>query len=136
MLTDLAEIRRLTAANQAENLAFQRHLAAHHYPAEPFRIPSRTVEKQIDCMACANCCRQTQVGLSSPDIGAIARYLAIEPQEVIRRYTTPDPDDSRAKVLRHTKDGFVFLDTNLCMAYETRRRYTGAQDDTMSIPPT
>jgi hypothetical protein len=135
VLTDLAEIRRLTAANQAENLAFQRHLAAHHYPAEPFRILCRTVEKQIDCMACANCCRQTQVGLSSPDIGAIARYLVIEPQEVIRRYTTPDPDDSRAKVLRHTKDGCVFLDTNLCMVYEARR-YTGAQDDTMSIPPT
>ena len=38
MLTDLVEIRRLTALNREENLAFQRELAAHHYPEGPFRI--------------------------------------------------------------------------------------------------
>src|ERR1700694_2050219 len=99
MLTDLVEIHRLTTMNRKENLAFQRHLAAHHYPEGPFRILSRSVEKQIDCTACANCCRQTQVGLSDLDIVMIARYLGTEPAEVIRRYTTPDPDDSTARVL-------------------------------------
>jgi hypothetical protein len=79
---------RLTTMNRKENLAFQRHLAAHHYPEGPFRILSRSVEKQIDCTACANCCRQTQVGLSDLDIVMIARYLGTEPAEVIRRYRT------------------------------------------------
>ena len=120
MLTDLAEIRRLTTMNRKENLAFQRDLAAHHYPEEPFRILCRTVEKQIDCTACANCCRQTLVGVSNLDIERVARYLGTEPVEVVRQYTIPDPDDSTARVLRHTKDGCTFLDGNLCMIYEAR----------------
>ena len=122
MLTDLVEIHRLTTMRRGENLAFQRHLASHHYPEKPFRILSRTVEKQIDCTACANCCRQTQVGLSDFDIDTVARYLGIEPMEVVRQYTTPDPDDSTARVLRHTEDGCIFLDGNLCMVYEARPR--------------
>jgi len=122
VLTDLVEIRRLTAIHQAENLAFQRHLNAHHYPDGPFRILSRTVERQIDCTACANCCRRTEVSLSDLDIAAAARYLGIEPRDVIRQYTVPDPEDSTARVLRHTKDGCAFLDGNLCMVYEARPR--------------
>ncbi len=122
VLTDLDEIRRLTAMHQAELLAFQRHLNVHRYPDGPFRILSRTVEKQIDCTACANCCRATQVSLSDLDVGAIARYLGIEPREVIRQYTIPDPEDSRGRVLRQTKSGCIFLDQNLCMVYEARPR--------------
>jgi len=62
------------------------------------------------------------VGLSDFDIDTVARYLGIEPVEVIRQYTTPDPDDSTARVLRHTEDGCIFLDGNLCMVYEARPR--------------
>src|SRR6266404_936751 len=122
VVTDLGEIRRFTAIHQAENLAFQRHLNTHHYPDGPFRILCRTVEQQIDCTACANCCRQTQVSLSDFDVAAVARHLGIEPGEVIRQYTIPDPDDSMGRVLRHTRNGCVFLDGNLCMVYEARPR--------------
>jgi Fe-S-cluster containining protein len=120
VLTDLAGICRLTAAHQAENLAFQRHLNSHPFPERPFRVLCRTVEKQIDCKACANCCRETQVNLSDRDIAAVARYLGIEPGDVIHQYTIPDPDDSTARILRHTKDGCAFLDGNTCMVYEAR----------------
>ena len=119
-LAGTAPIGRLTAAHQAENLAFQHRLNSHPYPEGPFRILCRTVEKQVDCKACANCCRQTQVNLSDRDIAAVARYLGIEPGDVIRQYTLQDPNDSRARVLRHTKDGCAFLDGNLCMVYQPR----------------
>lgn len=122
MLTDLLEIHRLTEIHHAENLAFQRHLNAHHYPDGPFRILCRTVEKQIDCPACANCCRQTQVNLSDLDIAGIAEYLWMTPAEVLRQYTVPDPDDSTGRVLRHTKGGCIFLDGTLCLVYEARPR--------------
>ena len=122
MLTDLVQIRLLTETHRADNLAFQRHLAAHHYPDGPFRILAKTVEQQIDCTACANCCRQTRVSLLESEIAVIARYLGIEPLEVVRQYTIPDADNSNARILGHTKGGCVFLDGNLCMVYEARPR--------------
>ena len=122
VLTDLVEIHRLTEIHRTENLAFQRHLSAHHYPDGPFRILSRTVAEQIDCTSCASCCRHTQVALSDLDIAAIAEYLQLTQADVIRQYTVPDPEDSTGRVLRHTKDGCIFLDGTLCMVYEARPR--------------
>jgi uncharacterized protein len=122
VLTDLVQIRQLTEMHRADTLTFQRHLAAHHYPDGPFRILARTVEQQIDCTACANCCRQTRVSLSEAEIAVIARYLELESSEVVRQYTIPDADNSSARILRHSKDGCVFLDGNLCMVYEARPR--------------
>lgn len=122
MLTDLVEIGRLTTANKGENLAFQRHLAAHHYPEGPFRILCRSVEQQIDCTACANCCRQTQVSLSDLDVVTIARYLGTEPAEIVRHYTIPDSDNSTTRILRHSREECIFLDGNLCTVYEARPR--------------
>jgi len=80
VLTDLVQIRQLKEMHRADTVAFQRHLAAHHYPEGPFRILARTVEQQIDCTACANCCRQTRVSVSEAEIAVIARYLEIEPR--------------------------------------------------------
>jgi Fe-S-cluster containining protein len=122
VVTDLVEIHRLTEIHRAENLAFQRHLNAHHVPDGPFRILSRTVAERIDCTACANCCRHTEVTLSDFDIAAIAEHLRLAPADVIRQYTVSDPEDSAGRVLRHTKDGCIFLDGTLCMVYEARPR--------------
>jgi hypothetical protein len=122
VLTDLVEIHRLTKVHHAENLAFQRHLRARHYPDGPFRILSRTVIEQIDCTACANCCRKTQVTLSDFDIRAIAEYLQLAPADVIRQDTVPDPEDSAGRAPRTTKNGCVFLDGMLCLVYEARPR--------------
>jgi len=122
VLTDLSEIHRLTEIRPTEDLAFQRHLNAHHYPDGPFRILCRTVEEQIDCTACANCCRQTQVSVSDHEIAAIAKYLRLAPVDVIRQYTVPDPDESAGRVLRHTNEGCIFLDRLLCIVYDARPR--------------
>src|SRR5207247_2177377 len=51
----------------------------------------------------------------------LARYLDILPEQVVRNYAIPDLED-RENMLRHTKDGCVFLDGNLCMVYEARPR--------------
>ena len=120
MVTDLVQIGRLTASHAAENLAFQRQLEAHHYPAEPFQVLCEQIEEQIDCKSCANCCRQTRVGVSPGEIARIADYLGITPDDVVRQYTAVDPDNHSARLLAHTKTGCVFLDGNLCIVYEAR----------------
>ena len=121
MVTDLIQIHRLAETEERENLRFRRFLKTHHYPDSLFRRIARTVEEQIDCKACANCCRQTRVNVSPTEIDTLARYLSLPREQVIKEYTIPDPED-RETILRHTADGCVFLDGNLCLVYEARPR--------------
>lgn len=121
MVTDLVEIRRLGQAKEPENRDFRRYLKIHHHPERLFREVAQEVASQIDCQACANCCRQTIVSVSTRNIQAIARHLAIEPEQVASQYTVPDPS-GHGRVLRATAEGCVFLDGNLCMIYDARPR--------------
>ena len=81
MVTDLVQIRRFVETDGGENLRFRRFLKAHHIPDHLFRRIARAVEKQIDCKACANCCREPCVNVSRPDIEMIARYLEMPPEQ-------------------------------------------------------
>src|SRR5229473_1743963 len=103
MVTDLIQIRRLAEAEEGENLDFRRYLKAHHYSDGLFHRIAQEVEEQIDCKVCANCCRQTRVNISREDIDTLARYLKMQPAEVVRQYTISDPED-RENILRHTED--------------------------------
>ena len=120
VVTDLTEIRRLGTAKKAENLAFRRYLAGHHHPVEPFQILASQIQQQVDCTGCANCCRYSTVSVSAPEIAAIASHLDLEPEDVLRQYTTPDPENAHLRILRSTRDGCIFLDGTLCMVYEAR----------------
>ena len=121
MVTDLVQIRRLAETDAGDNLRFRRFLKAHHIPNRLFRRTAREVEQQIDCKACANCCREPRVNVSCGDIEKLARYLDMLPEQVVKEYTIADPEDGEP-ILRQTKDGCVFLDGNLCMVYEARPR--------------
>ncbi len=120
VVTDLAEIRRLGAAKKAENIGFRRYLAGHHQPVEAFQILANEVRREVDCTACANCCRYSVVSVSGAEIVAIAAHLGLSAEDVVRQYTEPDPDNSHLRTLRTTRDGCIFLDGTLCMVYEAR----------------
>ena len=120
MVTDLAEVFRLGTAKAKENLAFRRHLAAHHSGDTAFQILASEIEEQVDCTRCANCCRYSKVTVSEADIEQIAEYLGIKVKDVIRLYTEPDADNPSLRILGSSKDGCVFLDHNLCLIYEAR----------------
>ena len=120
MVTDLAEVRRLAEAKKAENLEFRRHLTAHHQSLEPFHILASKIQSEIDCTQCGNCCRYTEVSVSTAEIEAIARYLGMPVNEVVRQYTAPDPERPGSRILLNTHDACVFLEGNLCMVYEAR----------------
>lgn len=122
MVTDLAEVRRLGRAKQAENLRFRRYLAARRRSEEPFYVVAGEVERRMDCTACANCCRTGLVTVIPDEIAAIAAYLKMQPAEVERLYTQADPKVPEGRLLRTGPDGCVFLQGNLCMVYEARPR--------------
>lgn len=120
MVTDLVEIRRLGAIQEAENLEFRRYLTAHHHPVEELQAVAAEIQPQIDCTACANCCRYSVVSVSQAEIETIAGHLRIEAEEVRQRCTAPDPDAPARRLLRSGKEGCVFLDGNLCTVYPAR----------------
>ena len=120
MVTDLAEIRLHAAEKEAENLAFRRHLSAHHHRIEEFQIIAEEVQQQIDCTQCANCCRHTSVSVTHEDIERISRRLDLTAEEVVHKYTTREPDAPALRQLASTSDGCVFLKGNLCSIYTAR----------------
>ncbi|MBI5283189.1 MAG: YkgJ family cysteine cluster protein [Candidatus Solibacter usitatus] len=121
MLTDLVQIRRLAEANEDEYVAFRRHLSAHHPPPHLLHLIAALVQREIDCTACANCCRQTRVEVKPEEVQAIAAHLNSRLEDVLHLYTEDDPVEHKL-LLRHSAGQCVFLDGNLCMIYEARPR--------------
>lgn len=120
VVTDLVEIRRLGDIQEAENLEFRRYLTAHHRRIEEFQSLAVGIERQIDCTACANCCRHSVVSVNQAEIEALATYLDVNREEVVRHSTDPDPEAPARRILKSKKDGCVFLDGNLCTVYAAR----------------
>ncbi len=120
LVTDLSEVFRLGTAKAEENVAFRRFLRAHNHSDEQFHILASKVQQQVDCTACANCCRQSVVTAGKAEIEDIARHLGIEPEAAMRLYTIPDPGAPASRILKNSGEGCVFLDGNLCLIYEAR----------------
>jgi Fe-S-cluster containining protein len=120
VVTDLEEVYWLGTEKAEENLAFRRYLSAHHPNDKRFPILANEVQQQVDCTACANCCKQSIVAVNRREIEVIAAHLQTTPEEVERLYTVPDPDAPALPLLKSSEQGCVFLDGNLCMIYEAR----------------
>jgi len=117
VVTDLAAVRRLADAKEAENLEFRRYLGVHHPPHHALRRIAERVAGQIDCRDCANCCRETLVEVTTEDLDAIAGYIGAPRCDIVPLYTT-----DAGQALKQTAEGCVFLEGNLCSIYATRPR--------------
>ena len=119
MITDLVQIRLLGEKKRPENERFRRHLKAHDHSDRILRRVAENVEEQIDCTACANCCRVATVQLSERDVERLARYLRLSPAKFLEQYAAESGEEG--VILRRTEGhGCVFLDDNTCTAYEAR----------------
>jgi uncharacterized protein len=121
MLTDLVQIRRLGEKNRAENLRFRRWIKSHSFVERQFRKAAEEIHDQIDCRACAECCRVTDVQLVDRDVEHLTRYLGIPRQRFLDEYTVLDAEGTL--ILRRTEAGkgaCVFLDGNDCTVYDAR----------------
>lgn len=120
MITDLIQIRRLGEKKQSENERFRRHLKRHNFPELRFRRVAEDIESQIDCRACASCCKVAETDVTKRDIDRIARHLRITPKEFVERYTTMSAYEQEEPILRRQESGCIFLEGNDCSIYEIR----------------
>lgn len=120
MVTDLEEVYRLGTAKADENLDFRRYLSAHHHRDEPFQVLASEVQREIDCTACANCCRHSVVSVDHADLEAIAGHVGCTREQAAHRYTEADAGAPALRTLRNVPDRCVFLENNLCTIYDAR----------------
>ncbi len=72
---------------------------------------------EVDCLACANCCKTTSPIFYQADIERVARKLRLKPSEFIDQYLHLDEDNDY--VLNSSP--CPFLDgENYCLVYESR----------------
>src|SRR5215467_5717182 len=83
VVTDLAEVFRLGSSKAEENLAFRRHLSAHHIGEKAFQILASDIQQQMDCTSCANCCRYSVVPVSKLEIESIAAHIGLTAETVV-----------------------------------------------------
>ncbi|MCX7744488.1 MAG: YkgJ family cysteine cluster protein [Flavobacteriales bacterium] len=72
---------------------------------------------EIDCLACANCCKTTGPLFTSKDVERIAAYLKLKPGEFAEKYLRIDEDEDY--VLKQVPCAFL-LNDNRCSIYEVR----------------
>jgi len=118
MLTDLVQIRRSGEKMRDENERFRKHLKKHSFAERKFRHIAKDVEKQINCMECANCCREATVKLAQRDVEKLAKFLRVKIDRFKRDYT--EWSEEEGLILKRTEAGCIFLDGNECSIYEAR----------------
>ena len=88
--------------------------------------------EKIDCLQCANCCKNYSPRFKNPDIKRIAKRLRIKEGELVDRYLRLDKDNDY--VLRQQPCPFLAAD-NTCDIYEDRpsdcARYPYTDEDVM-----
>jgi Fe-S-cluster containining protein len=119
MVTDLVQIRLQGEKKRPENERFRKYLKSHSHSDRALRHIAEEIEEQIDCTACANCCKSATVTFADRDVERLARYLHITPAKFIADYTGQSAEEGR--ILRRTAEkSCVFLEGNLCSVYDAR----------------
>lgn len=91
----------------------------------------REAFSKIDCLQCANCCKNHSPRFKIPDIKRIAKYLKIKEGDLVHQYLHLDSDNDY--VLQQTPCPFLAAD-NYCNIYDVRpsdcSRYPYTDEDT------
>lgn len=125
-MTDLLQ----TLLPQLKTLAKQERKAIRKYFDKLSRRPPKQLDavmaklhdetfQQIDCLACANCCKTTSPIFRDVDIERIAQHLGCRPAAVVEQYLHLDEDGDY--VLNSSPCAFLGTD-NYCSIYEARPR--------------
>jgi uncharacterized protein len=119
VVTDLVQIRLLGEKKRDENLRFRRHLKSHDHSDRILRRIAEQIEEQIDCTACANCCRVATARVTERDVERLARFFRLKPQRVLEDFCQ-ESEEEGAVLKRSEEKGCVFLEGNTCTVYEAR----------------
>jgi uncharacterized protein len=82
-----------------------------------FHSAHEEVFQEIDCLACANCCKTTSPIFYQNDIERVAKALRMRPADFVEKYLRIDEDNDY--VLKSSPCPFLDSD-NYCVVYEDR----------------
>ena len=119
VVTDLIQIRILGEKKRPENERFRRHLKSRDHSDRILRRLAEEVEEQIDCTACANCCRVATARVTERDIDRLARHFRVSPRRILDDFCQEGGEEG-VILKRSEPAGCVFLDGNACTVYEAR----------------
>jgi Fe-S-cluster containining protein len=119
VITDLVQIKMLGEKKREENQRFRKHMKSRDHSDRILRRIGEEVEAQIDCLACANCCRVATAKVAERDIERLAKALRIKPARFLADYTIESEEEGRV-LKRDRKTGCVFLNGNECTVYDDR----------------
>jgi uncharacterized protein len=119
VVIDLVQIRILGEKKRDENLRFRRHLKSHDHSDRILRRIAEGVEGEIDCTACANCCRVATAKVTERDLERLGRYFRLKPQRILDDYCQESEEEGMV-LKRSEEKGCVFLDGNVCTVYDAR----------------
>ncbi len=111
---------RKSALRQKE---YKRFLQKAERPAERNKVLDRLPElheeafEKVDCLQCANCCKNYSPRFKTPDIKRISRHLKMKESEFIEQYLRLDSDGDY--VTKSSPCPFLGAD-NYCGIYEVR----------------
>ena len=118
MITDLVQIRRLGESKREENSKLRMHLKRRNFQERKLMRISQEIEEQIDCTACANCCRVATVKITERDALKLAKTLGVSLKQFWADYAEESPEEGA--VLKRNESGCIFLEGNLCSVYDAR----------------
>lgn len=118
IVTDLVQIKRLGEQKLEENKKLRQHMSRHNFVERKLKAIAQNVEKEIDCLECANCCRTATARLIDRDIDKVAKAAGMKRDRFLRECTEMSEDEGR--ILKRTEAGCVFLNGNECLVYEGR----------------
>jgi hypothetical protein len=121
---DLVRIRELARERELENANFRRWLKGYDISERRLdrivhELHARVAE-QIDCQACANCCRELTPSLGPADVGRLARALGITAGQFEREHLNKAEADP-GRFLFKSKP-CPLLRSNRCSQYDSRPR--------------
>ena len=127
--TDIERIKLLAEANEDENWRFRAYLKGSDLPIAALdRLVWRhldEVAQQIDCCACANCCRVMSPQLSARDVKRLADHIGIQKAQLINDYLKPSDEKGKYALAQIP---CRFLHGQRCGVYDVR------PDDCRSFP--
>lgn len=110
-------VKELAQTKRKENSKFFKKLSKIKHLDTPFHQLHEAVFQEIDCLACANCCKTTSPMFINKDIERIAKHLKLRPAIFIEKYLQIDEDGDY--VFQSSPCPFLGED-NYCSIYDVR----------------
>ncbi|WNJ16674.1 YkgJ family cysteine cluster protein [Pontibacter sp. G13] len=119
MEQELAQLPQKAADKKSENRKFFQKLRKK----KPKQLDTLVADlhdevfEEVDCLACANCCKTISPIFTDNDIARIAKHLRMKPSQFVDTYL--HLDDENDYVLNESPCAFLGYD-NYCSIYEVR----------------